>query len=49
MRKRKIINTIYIICVIVLIWVAASFVDVVAHNGNKNPKYASWNVFTWIN
>ncbi len=46
MMKKKCI--IYIACLIPLIWVGASYIDTVINNGNEKPKYAPWNVFTWI-
>ena len=46
--KRKTEITVYIICTAVLIWVLASWIDVVAHNGNENPSYAVWNLWAWL-
>lgn len=46
--KRKTEIAAYIVCTTVLIWVLASWVDVVTHNGNENPKYGKWNVFVWV-
>lgn len=34
----------YILCVLFFIWIAASFIDVNAHN-MSDQVYASWNIF----
>lgn len=48
--KRKITkaNVIYVICASILVWMIASWVDTIAHNGNENPQYASWNMFALL-
>lgn len=38
----------YVVCVLVMIWLIASFIDVNAHNdvfAEDFGNYASWNVF----
>lgn len=48
--KRKITkaNVIYVICTLILVWMIASWVDTITHNGNENPQYASWNMFALL-
>ena len=47
-QKRKLEIVLYIICGLILVWFGASYADVILHNGNENPVYAVWNVFTWL-
>lgn len=43
--KRKTETIICTISIMIAIWVMASWVDVVTHNGNKRYEYGKWNVF----
>lgn len=42
--KKIIENITYGVCLIILIWGVASFIDVNAHN-MTDQQYASWNLF----
>ena len=46
--KKFISKTLTFVCVLWLVWVAASFLDVVANNLDPNPTYAVWNVFAML-
>ena len=46
--KKGIEITVYVICTVILVWFIISWIDVVLHNGNENPQYATWNLLTWI-
>lgn len=35
----------YVLLIIVLIWIFASYLDVVFHNTSRNPEYVPWNLF----
>lgn len=46
--KRKIENTMYIICALIIAWIMVCWINVAIHNGNQNYVYPKWNIFTWI-
>lgn len=35
----------YVICIVLLLWVAVSFCDVVADNSKPNPVHSNYNFF----
>ena len=42
---------VYFVCIVALIWLVASFVDVNMHNGifsDNYQQYASWNLFAML-
>ena len=41
---KKKFYTVYIISVLILVWIIASYINVIMHNMD-DCKYASWNVF----
>lgn len=41
-------NTVFLICLLLLVWMAMSFIDVVAHNCSPDPIYADWNLFALL-
>jgi hypothetical protein len=48
MKKNIYEKIAYVICVIFIVWIVASFIDVNAHNdvfAEDYGNYASWNVF----
>ena len=52
LRRRKIqkltLTVFYGLSVAVLVWILASWVDLIAHNTNPSPIYQSWNLFNLI-
>ena len=45
---RKIENIVGIVAAIFIVWVFASWIDVITHNIDTSPMYAAWNFFTII-
>jgi hypothetical protein len=37
-----------IICVMMSMWIAASWIDIVADNNIAGAVHHSWNLFTWM-
>ena len=47
-RKSNMVeNMVYVVCAILLVWIGASFVDVLCHNDIETGThvYAAWNAF----
>ena len=46
MRVKKIIEMlITFLSIMFILWFAASYIDVIAHNLDENPTYKIWNLF----
>ena len=43
--KRKIADTIGILCLLFIMWFTASIIDVDLHNDGKHGNMGSWNMF----
>ena len=43
-RMKNVYKAVYVICVILLVWLAASYVNTILHNAT-DYKYAFWNLF----
>lgn len=46
--KRKIENTMYIICALIIAWIMVCWINVAIHNGCPTYDYPRWNMFTWF-
>lgn len=45
MFKKLFEKVMTIACMALVLWIAASFIDVNLHNVEEHPTYASWNMF----
>ena len=46
--KKLVKITLIVVGILVLVWMGASWLDVICHNLDPNPTYAIWNVFAML-
>jgi hypothetical protein len=38
----------HILAVVLVVWMALSYINIICHNAEPNPTYWAWNFFTLI-
>ncbi len=46
--KKVITNIFLILSIVLILWFAASYIEVISKNLGENPEYSFWNIFQFL-